>query len=143
MEIYIVVGTIGFVIFMSLVSRRLLSRMVNGSKKKQEMAAELMRTGIKARAQIVGLTPTGTVVNEIYIRTVVRFEIQPLDGATKFDGEKKMLINQTTQPRIGDVWPCWFDRSDRSIFAVGQPAGDARDNIEVFREFGIPHPLDS
>lgn len=143
MEIYIVAGTIAFVILMTVGSRRILTRMVSGSKKKQELAAALMQTGSKGRAQIVALAPTGTVVNEIYIRTVVRFEIQPLDGSAKFDGEKKMLIDQTTQPRIGDVWPCWYDPADRTTFAVGQPNGDARQNVQVFREFGIPHPLDT
>lgn len=143
MAIYIVVGTILFIVFMMIFSRKLLSRMVNGSKKKQELAAELFKTGSKGRAQIVAITPTGTVVNEIYIRTVLRFDIEPLDGSPNFDGEKKMLINQTVQPRIGDVWPCWYDRVDPTTFAVGQPQGDARENIEVFREFGIPHPLDS
>lgn len=87
--------------------------------------------------------PTGTVVNEIHVRTVVRFGIGPLDGSARFDGEKKMLLDQTNQPRIGDVWPCWSDQQDRTTFAVGQPTGgDARENIAVYREFGIPQPLD-
>ncbi len=118
-----------------------IRRMKFGSKAKQAVAAELTRTGLKARAQIVALTATGLVVNDIHVRTVVRFEITPLDGSPRFDGEKKMLIDQTARPLIGDVWPCWYDRHDHTIFAVGQPTGDARAQIDVFNEFGIPHPL--
>ena len=138
----ILAATLLFTVFMIILSRRLMGRMLNGSKAKQEMAAELVKTGQKARAQIVGLAPTGVIVNEIYIRTVVRFDIEPLDRSARFDGEKKMLIDQTNQPRIGDTWPCWYDQQDRTVFAVGQPTGDARDQLEVYREFGIAHPLD-
>lgn len=138
----IVAGSLLFSLFTIVFARRLLSRMMHGSKAKQELAAQLLQTGSKGRAQIVGLQPTGTVVNNIYIRTVVRFQIEPLDGSQGFDGEKKMLLDQTNQPRIGDIWPCWYDPQDRTTFAVGQPQGDAREQIEVFREFGIPHPLD-
>lgn len=138
----IVAGSILFALLTLVVSRRLLGRMLHGSKAKQELAAELLRTGSKGRAQIVSLQPTGTVINEIYIRTVVRFEIEPLAGGAPFDAEKKITIDQTNQPRIGDVWPCWYDEQDRTTFAVGSPTGDARENVDVYREFGIPHPLD-
>ena len=138
----LVVRIFAFTVVMIVLSRVLLRRILQGSKGKQQQAAELFATGAKARAQIVALAPTGTVINEIYIRTVVRFEITPLDGSPRFDGEKKMTIDQTTQPPIGDTWPCWYDRQDRTVFAVGQPSGDARQQIEIFREFGIPHPLD-
>ncbi|QXC62742.1 hypothetical protein KSP35_08115 [Aquihabitans sp. G128] len=116
-------------------------RMKFGSRAKQAVAAELTKTGLKARAQIVALTATGMVVNDIHVRTVVRFEITPLDGSPKFDGEKKMLLDQTARPLIGDVWPCWYDRNDHATFAVGQPTGDARAQIATLDEFGITHPL--
>lgn len=140
---YIVVGTILFTVLVSVFNRGLLSRMLTGSKKQQEMAAELRTTGSKARAQIAAITPTGTVVNQIYVRTTLRFEISPLHGGPPFDGEKTVFIDQTNQPRVGDVWPCWYVHDDPTVFALGQPTGDAREHIQVFREFGIPHPLDT
>jgi hypothetical protein len=53
-----------------------------------------------------------------------------------------MMINQTAMPRVGDVWPCWYNPADPSEFAVGMPDGASQEQIPVFREFGIPHPLD-
>lgn len=128
-------------IVVPVVASSMIRRMMFGSRSEQAVAAELTRSGLKARAQIVALTPTGTVVNETCFRTVVRFEITPLDGTPRFDGEKKMLIDQTVRPLIGDVWPCWYDRMDRKVFAVGQPTGDARDQVAILGEFGIANPL--
>ncbi|CAN5489542.1 hypothetical protein BH10ACT1_BH10ACT1_03670 [soil metagenome] len=136
---------IAFTIVVSVVAPFLalwsIRRMKFGSRAKQAVAAELTKTGLKARAQIVALTATGVVVNDVHVRTVVRFEITPLDGSPRFDGEKKMLIDQTSRPQIGDVWPCWYDCHDHAVFAVGQPTGDARAQVDTFNEFGITHPL--
>ena len=114
-----------------------------GGRGKRKRAEALTLTGERARATIVSIAPTGTIVNEINIRCAVTFEIEPLDGKPTFTGIKKMLINQVQTPRIGDVWPCWYDPKDPSQFAIAQPIGDTRDQIPIFREFGITHPLDA
>ena len=112
------------------------------SKAKQEQAMRLMQTGHKARAMIMAIQPTGMVVNNINIQCLVHFRLEPLTGAPAFDGQKKMLIPQTSMPRIGEVWPCWYDPMDPTQFAVGQPNAITPEQVAIFREFGIPHPLD-
>jgi hypothetical protein len=82
------------------------------------------------------------IVNEINIQCLVDFQLTPLSGAAPFQGQKKMMINQTAMPRVGDVWPCWYDAVDPTQFAVGMPDGLSQEQVAVFREFGIPHPLD-
>lgn len=113
------------------------------SKGKQEQAAQLMATGAKARAMITGVEPTGMVVNHIYLRSVVRFRLEPLDGSPAFDGQKTVMLAQTNMPRVGDKWPAWYDPTNPSEFAVAQVNALTTDQIPMFREFGIPHPLDT
>lgn len=113
------------------------------SNKKQQQAMQLMQTGRKARAMIIAIQPTGMVVNNINIQCNVHFRLQPLDGGQPFDNQKTMLIAQTSMPRIGDVWPSWYDPMNPALFAVGQPTALTPDQVALFREFGIPHPLDS
>jgi hypothetical protein len=113
-----------------------------GSKEQQAKAQNLVATGSKARAMILQVQPTGMVVNMINIQCLVDFQLTPLVGGAPFNGQKKMMINQTAMPRVGDVWPCWYNPADPSEFAVGMPDGASQEQIPVFREFGIPHPLD-
>jgi hypothetical protein len=112
------------------------------SKEKQAQAQNLVATGSKARAMIVQVQPTGMVVNMINIQCLVDFQLTPLVGGAPFTGQKKMMINQTQMPRVGDVWPCWYNPANPAEFAVGMPDGASQEQIPVFREFGIPHPLD-
>ena len=112
------------------------------SKKKQALAQQLMQTGQKARAMILGIQPTGMVVNNINIQCVVTFRLQPLQGGQPFDAQKTMLLAQTSMPRIGDQWPSWFNPANPAEFAVGQPSMVTPEQVAIFHEFGIPHPLD-
>ncbi|MCU1400940.1 MAG: hypothetical protein JWN62_4049 [Acidimicrobiales bacterium] len=112
------------------------------SKAKRELAQQLIATGEKARATILAIQPTGTVVNNINIQCRLQFRIEPLRGGQPFAGEKKSLIPQTSMPRIGDVWPCWFNPANPAEFAVGQPTQITPEQIALFHEFGIRHPLD-
>jgi hypothetical protein len=112
------------------------------SPEKQALAQNLVATGQKARAMILKVQPTGMIVNEINIQCLVDFQLEPLSGGGKFMGQKKMMINQTQMPRVGDLWPCWYDAADPTQFAVGMPDGLSQEQVGLFREFGIPHPLD-
>ncbi len=112
------------------------------SPEKQAQAQNLVATGSKARAMILQVQPTGMVVNMINIQCLVDFQLTPLAGGAPFNGQKKMMINQTAMPRVGDVWPAWYNAANPSEFAVGMPDGASQEQIPVFREFGIPHPLD-
>ena len=112
------------------------------SPEKQAQAQNLVATGAKARAKILRVSPTGMIINEINIQCNVEFQMEPLEGGAPFMAQKTMMINQTQMPRVGDVWPAWYDRVDPTTFAVGMPDGASADQLPIFREFGIPHPLD-
>ena len=112
------------------------------TKAQRAQAEELVKTGAKARGTILAVQPTGMVVNNINIGVVITFSIQPLEGGTPWQANKDAVINQTQMPRMGDVWPVWYDRADPSKFAVGQPGVPTAEQLAIFREFGIPHPLD-
>jgi hypothetical protein len=112
------------------------------SPEKRAQAENLVATGSKARAKVLRVTPTGMIVNNINLQCVVDFQLEPLAGAPPFMAQKKMMINQTQMPRVGDVWPSWYDAADPTQFVVGMPDGASPEQIPIFREFGIPHPLD-
>jgi hypothetical protein len=91
---------------------------------------------------ITAVQPTGMIVNHIYLRSVVRFRLEPLDGSAPFDTEKTMMLAQTNMPQIGDLWPAWYEPTNPQECAVAQVNALTPDQIPMFREFGIPHPLD-
>lgn len=111
------------------------------SKKDQAQIQQLMVTGAKARATIVSVQPTGMIVNNLNIGCRVDFRMDPLDGSPPFGAAKEMFINQTQMPRMGDVWPAWYDRANPTVFAVGQPGLPTPEQFAIFAEFGIKHPL--
>ena len=119
------------------------SRLFGSSKSKRALAQRLVATGTKARATILRIDPTGLIVNHINLQCVVQFQLQPLDGGAPFAASKKMMINQTAMPRVGDVWPAWYDATDTDVFSVGMPDGASTEQVPLFREFGIKHPLDA
>lgn len=128
------------VVVVVVVLRR--SGMFGMSAAKKEQAAALVASGRKARATILRIEPTGVIINHINIQCRVTFRLQPLDGSPAFDQDKTIVIPQTHMPRIGDVWPSWYELTDPSIFVVGMPDGAQQEQVPIFREFGIPHPLD-
>ncbi len=134
----VVVAALVVVLF---VTRR-RSRTAGISRARGELAVQLMHTGRKARAMITALQPTGMVVNNINVQCIVHFHLEPLDGDPAFDAQKKMLISRTTMPQVGEMWPSWFDPDDLTRFAVGQPTAVTPDQVGLFRDFGIPHPLE-
>ena len=110
------------------------------SKDQQAKAQYLQTNGTKARAQVAMVQPTGVVVNNFNHQCVVVFNVTSLDGSVTFSGQKTILVNQMAAPRIGDVWPCWFDPADHSSFAVAQAGAITPDTQRLFAEFGIPMP---
>ena len=139
----ITTAVILFVVF--FVVRRVLGNAGMTKKSQQEMAARaehLQATGAKARARILAIQPTGTIINELNIQVNVSFQLEPLDGQPSFPAQKQMTLNQVMMPRVGDVVPSWYDRADPTNFAVGIVGAITPEQIPLFREFGIPHPLD-
>lgn len=138
----IAIGVIAFVLLTIILSRSLAKRATGTSKKDQETIQRLMATGGKARATVASSTPTGVTLNNHHVGIKVDFWLQPLDGSPQFQASKKMYLFQTQFPRTGDVWPSWYDRQDPSIFAVAAPLELNPEQIDIYREFGIDHPLD-
>ncbi len=139
----LVIAVIGFIVLSFVFARVLGKRLVGGSKEDQETIRQLMATGARARATVAGATPTGVTVNNHHVGIKVDFWLEPLDGSPQFRASKKMYLFQTQFPRTGDVWPSWYDRQDPSRFAVAAPLELNPEQIEIYREFGIDHPLDS
>lgn len=139
--VILVVTTLGFIAFTFVLARVLSKRLVGGSPAKQAEAKRLMETGSKARATILSIEPTGTILNEINIKCRVQFRLDPLDGSADFQGEKTFFISQTQMPRVGDVWPCWYDPTDRTKFGVGQPNHADPQMSQLLADFGIADPL--
>lgn len=140
----IIIGSLAFTVLILVVVFGSLRRSgaFGMSKKKQAQAMQLMQTGVKARAWIMAIQPTGMVVNMINIQCDVYFRLEPIHGGQPIDVSKRMLLAQTSMPQIGACWPSWFDTNDPTQFAVGQPQGITPDQVALFREFGIATPFD-
>jgi hypothetical protein len=104
---------------------------------------QLQQTGRKCRARLMMVRPTGLIINHINIGVDLTFQLEPLDGGAPFQGVKRATVNQTMMPRVGDVWPAWADPADPSKFMVVMPGGGDPGEVHIFRQFGIPHPLDA
>ena len=113
------------------------------SKADIETINRLTTSGSKARATLTSIVPTGLTVNNFNVQVEISFWLEPLDGSPEFEGTKKMFVLETQLPRQGDIWPAWFDPADHSTFAVGAPGKLDPAQIELYREFGIEHPLDN
>lgn len=132
-------------IIVGVVVRRVLSGAGMTKKSRQQMAEraqQLQATGAKARARVLSIQPTGMIINELNIQVDMSFQLEPLDGQPSFPASKQMTINQVMMPRVGDVLPSWYDRQDPTTFAVAIPGAITPEQIPLYREFGIPHPLD-
>lgn len=115
---------------------------MSGGAAKQAEAQRLQSTGRKARATIINVQPTGAVVNHVNLGLRITFTLAPLDGGAPFQADKTVMLSQANIPRVGDVWPAWIDPADPTTFAVAAPGGASPDQVALWREFGIPHPLD-
>ena len=114
--------------------------MVFGRKKKAEQAQELLATGLKARAHLMSVKDTGMTIND-NPRVMLNFELEPLDGSPRFQGQKKSTVSRVQIPQPGESWPAWYDADDHSLFMVGQPDHGDPQAAAVLQEFGITRPV--
>jgi len=114
--------------------------MVFGRKKKEEQAQQLLATGAKARAHLQSVQDTGMTLND-NPRVLLNFELEPLDGSPRFQGQKKSTVSRVQIPQPGEVWPAWYDANDQSVFMVGQPDHSDPQAAQVLQEFGISNPM--
>ena len=142
MEILFVVITLGFILAMFVFARRLARNLTTPSDADVETANRLMTSGSKARATLTAIQPTGLTVNNFNVQVEIHFWMEPLDGSAEFEASKKLFCLETQFPRQGDIWPAWYDPADPTIFAVASPTKLSPEQIGMYREFGIEHPLD-
>lgn len=131
----IIIGSFAF-------ARRVGKNLTQPSDEDIAAINRLTETGTRARATLTSIRPTGLTINNFNVQVEVSFWLEPLDGSPEFEGTKKMFFLETQFPRQGDVWPAWFDPADRATFAVAVPHKLDTDQIAMYREFGIEHPLD-
>jgi len=112
--------------------------------RKQVMAGELMRSGVKGIGTIVAVEDTGVTIND-NPRVVIRMRIEPVDGSAGVERSKKVTVSRVGVPRPGERYPAWFDRADpgkwmygtdvedhasaevKALFAMARNGGPARD----------------
>ena len=89
---------------------------------------------------ILKVQPTGMIVNEINIQCLVDFQLTPLSGAPfrAEEDDDQPDGHAAGRRRVALL----VRRRGPTLFAVGMPDGLSQEQVAVFREFGIPHPLD-
>lgn len=133
----IVMGSLGFL----LTRARQRTMEVAGSTEDGDLS-RLRETGKKARALIVSIESTGVILNKVTFGHRATFRIRPLDGSEEFQAEKKLFLEVSKTPRVGDVWLGWYDLDDPSKIEVAQPdLGDPQIS-STLKEFGIANPLE-
>ncbi len=90
--------------------------------RRQQLAAELRRSGVKGTGTIVAVEDTGITLND-NPRIVIRMRIVPDDGSPAVERSKTMTVSRVAIPRAGDRHPAWFDRSDEDKWLFGQGRG--------------------
>jgi len=138
LPISIVVFTFGTI----FAARQLGKTMVATSDEDLAVFEQLKATGGRARATLTTIQPAGLTVDNVNVQCHVGFWLVPLDGSEPFEGTKTMFFVKTQLPDQGDTWPAWYDLVDRSVFAVLAPTKLEPNQIPMYRDFGIQHPLD-
>lgn len=102
--------------------------------------AELLLTGIRANAEIVGVQDTGMTVNDDP-RVLVRLRVKP-EGADPFEIERKVLVSRVAVPRRGEQVEVAYDPKEPTNFTFrmadltdGSQAG-ADDPLEKLERLG-------
>ncbi len=92
-------------------------------KSKKKKAAALFESGSKGVGTVVSVQDTGMTVND-NPRVKMVFRIEPLDGSTAFDAEKKTTVSRVEIPRQGDRYPVWYDPADPGLWAYATVTDD-------------------
>ena len=143
MGFLIIIGaTVLLLLLVTVIGRRSAKKAMEPNKAEQETIDRLMATGSKARATLTSIMPTGLTIANQHVQVTVTFWIDPLDRSPGFEAAKKMYFVKTQFPRQGERWPSWFDPADHAQFAVAVPAKLEPEQVPLYREFGIEHPLD-
>ena len=85
--------------------------------RKKQVAQRLMLHGDHAMGEILAVRDTGVTINN-NPRVHLQIEVRPSTGEP-FRAEKTITVSRLAIPRPGDQVQVWWDREDRSKFAIG------------------------
>jgi hypothetical protein len=91
--------------------------------RKRRRAQRLLESGGEAIGTVVSFRDTGVTVNR-NPRIELKLRIEPIDRSPAFDGSKTAVISRLTPPYVGQRYPVWYDRDDRSVFMLGADMDD-------------------
>jgi hypothetical protein len=92
-------------------------------RRKRRRAMRLITEGATAIGTVTSIRDTGVTINK-NPRVTLTYRIEPEDGSLPFDGEKTMVVSRVHLPQQGQRYPIWYDRQDRSQFAIGTKVDD-------------------
>lgn len=92
-------------------------KMVRGFTKGAKESARILNEGRSAKAKIMQLQPTGTMINNQPL-SVVTLEVE--DGASKYQVTSQMVIHQLFIPQIqpGKIVPVKIDLQDKNKVVI-------------------------
>lgn len=102
--------------------------------RKQAVAMELMRSGVKGVGTIVEVADTGITIND-NPRIRIRMRIEPVDGSAAVERSKTVTVSRVAIPRAGERYPAWFDRADPDKWMFGTDLDEAAASPEVREMF--------
>jgi preprotein translocase subunit YajC len=98
--------------------------MLNGSRRNQARAQNLMTTGARGSGVVTNVGDTGVTIND-NPRIMLTARITPEDGTPAFDAQQTVTVSRIAIPRVGDQLMVWYDRTDPTQWAWQQTAGAA------------------
>lgn len=90
--------------------------------RRQRLADELRRTGVKGTATILEVEDTGITLND-NPRVILRLRIVPEDGSPAVERSRTLTVSRVAIPRTGDRYPAFFDRKDERKWLFGPEIG--------------------
>ena len=97
---------------------------------------QLFQTGTKATAVVEGVETTGTVLNDVNVKIILRLRVQPR-FEPEFVHEREIYVPMHSLPRTGDLIEVAYDPNDRSRVAL---ATDWRSDTAGGRQLILRRP---
>lgn len=94
-----------------------------GADKRRQEAQRLLQVGRRATVRVMGVTPTGLIINNNpQVQLVV--DVYPEDGTAPFRVAKTATVSYVAIPRVGDVVPALYDPANPNavLFGADLPA---------------------
>lgn len=90
--------------------------MANQAVDGQELAEQLLKTGVDASAEVVSVQDTGATVNMNPV-VVLGIKVKPAEGE-EFDTVGQLMVSRIAVPRIGDKINIKYNKDNPSQFTI-------------------------